>query len=182
MIAVFDTNYLVLLMQGSSPDVVHDPEYDTPVERVPEKLSFLLTELKKKRAKILIPTPVLAELFAGLGNKANEIFEVLNNSYGMQFADFNVAAAIETGLALRTKKKTDRRTGWQKVKFDRQIVSIAKVNKAEIVYSNDMQVCRWSRNAGMKSVSIWQLENPPPTQIPLSYTELCEKVEGEDPR
>lgn len=84
----------------------------------------------------MIPTPCLAELFVKLDlPRIDEILKRLKSSPWFRIESFDAAAAVELGV--RTAKAIaagDKREGRQadhtKVKFDRQIVSIAIVNGA----------------------------------------------------
>lgn len=66
-------------------------------------------------------------------------------------------------------KKAGSRRPWQHIKFDRQIVSIAKVNNATAVYSNDKEVLKWSEQLGMQGIAVWDLADPPPAQTLMNY-------------
>jgi hypothetical protein len=52
------------------------------------------------------------------------------------------------------------------VKFDRQIVAIAKVYKAHTIYSDDEDVKALAENAAMKVIPSWELPLPP-SKTPL---------------
>lgn len=172
---IFDTNFLVLLLQDDAPGTTH-PDTGEEIANVKERIEHLLESLHRSRTKVLIPTPVLAELFAGFGSSTDEIVQLLTDNYNFEFAPFSVAAAIETGMAFYSARQTgDKRSGskraWQRVKFDRQIVSIAKVNRASAVYSNDSQVRKWAEDLGMNAIAVWDLDKPPGAQTVLDLTE-----------
>jgi hypothetical protein len=77
-------------------------------------------------------------------------------------------AAIE--LTDRGKSGKGKKGGsdapYQKVKFDRQIVAIAKVNRAHTIYSDDADVRKFATKAGIKAVPTWDLPIPP-SKTPL---------------
>lgn len=174
MKVVFDANFLVYLLTPPVNTSGADTDDYKRAELARSKIAFLLDELGSKRAKILIPTPVLAELFTRLGSATTEVVKALQEEYRFEFADFDVRAAMETGLALgsyKKKKTTMDHAPWQKVKYDRQIVSIAKVNNAEVVYSNDKQVRKWSEESGLLALSIEDLKDPPSCQMTLDFTD-----------
>ena len=60
---------------------------------------------------------------------------------------------------------------WQKVKFDRQIVAIAKLHKAHTIFSDDADVKTLAEDIGIKAVRCWDLA------IPVSKTPLLENSE-----
>lgn len=165
---VFDTNFLVLLMQEDPPPVVH-PETKAEVANVRERIEYLIERLHKTRTKIIIPTPVLAELLIRFADRTEEIVDVLRQTYRFEFAAFDTAAAIETGMVLfKHRRAGDKKGGssesWTKVRFDRQIVSIAKSRNAVAVYSTDEQVRKYTEDLGMKAISVWDLDEPPTVQ------------------
>ena len=170
---VFDTNFLVMLLQDDFPPVTHpDTKEKFKGEDVKRRIAHLICELQKKRSKILIPTPVLAEVFTRFGSQTDEIIQILGRDYGFQFAPFDTKAAIEAGMAFysarqKGDKKAGSRRAWQRVKFDRQVVSIAKAHGASIVYSNDKQVRTWASELGMTALAVWDLDPPPPQQMHL---------------
>lgn len=50
---------------------------------------------------------------------------------------------------------------WSKVKFDRQIVAIARVEGAERIYSNDDDIKRLGASDGIEVMMLDDLELPP---------------------
>jgi hypothetical protein len=71
-------------------------------------------------------------------------------------------AAVEV-LARRSGSKRFPGTSefpWQKVKFDRQIVAIAKINGAHTIYSDDGGIRTFAEDVGIKVVSCWELDLP----------------------
>jgi hypothetical protein len=52
---------------------------------------------------------------------------------------------------------------WSKVKFDRQIVAIARVEGAERIYSNDDDIKRLGASDGIEVITLDDLELPPAT-------------------
>jgi hypothetical protein len=47
------------------------------------------------------------------------------------------------------------------VKFDRQIIAIAKVEGAERIYSNDADIHRFGRAEGLEVIRLQDLASPP---------------------
>jgi hypothetical protein len=58
---------------------------------------------------------------------------------------------------------------WAKVKFDRQIVAIARVNAATTIYSDDEGVISFARVCGLTAIPVWALALPAAKQIGLDY-------------
>jgi hypothetical protein len=63
---VFDAATLLLLLRPDAGRPL-DPATGTPVERVEERMAYLVQRLEKARSKILIPTPALSEVLVRAG-------------------------------------------------------------------------------------------------------------------
>lgn len=65
----------------------------------------------------------------------------------------------------------DKRGGsegsWTKVKFDRQIAAIAKVEDVTTTYSDDTELRKYAESAGMQAIETEQLPLPPAEQTTL---------------
>ncbi len=135
MPVVFDSSFLVPLL-------------DAKVklgETADSKLEFLLEDLSKTRQKIIIPTPALSEVLVGAGSAAPQYLDYLNSQRYFEIASFDKLAAVEAAELIRTAKmQGDKKSGssssWQKVKFDQQIVAIARVKNASCIFSNDHDI------------------------------------------
>ena len=67
-------------------------------------------------------------------------------------------------------KKSGSFESWVKVKFDRQILAIAKVVRANTLYSDDDKLRKAARNAGLVAVGVHELPirpDPPQANLPL---------------
>jgi hypothetical protein len=83
----------------------------------------------------------------------------------LRIAPFGSRAAVEAAArhreALREGDKMEGSANWAKVKFDRQIVAIAKVEGAERIYSNDDDIRRYGKADGVQVIKLEDLEGPP---------------------
>ena len=93
-----------------------------------------------------------------------------------RIAPFDQRAAVELAVILITAIASgDKRSGvkesWNKVKFDNQIVAIAKANNVTTIYCNDEGLAKFAEQQGLSVVRCWQLPPPQPKQqaLPLSY-------------
>jgi len=63
------------------------------------------------------------------------------------------------------RNRGDKRGGtegtWAKVKFDRQIIAIAKVHRVSAIYSDDKDVKAWAEQHGIRVVRLEDIELPP---------------------
>lgn len=84
-----------------------------------------------------------------------EIFNAFKGRSAIIIVPFDEKAAIECALniaeALRTggKKGVQPDVSWQKIKFDHQILAIAKVNAAATLYSEDAGLRKFAASFGM---------------------------------
>ena len=97
----------------------------------------------------------------------------MNKSAVFRIADFDQRAAVgPPPPSARPSTLGDKRSGspspWAKIKFDRQIVAIAKVAGASTIYSDDDDIARLSRSAGIRVVRIQDLPlSPESSQLAL---------------
>jgi predicted nucleic acid-binding protein len=155
MLVVFDASFLIPLLD---PHVKGLGEVDA-------RISHLVGSLDRQKTKIIVPTPALSEVLIGAGDAAPQYLEILSRTSRFRLAAFGERAAVEAAArhreALRAGDKKEGAADWSKVKFDRQIVAIAKVEGAERIYSNDVDIKRFGASAGIEVVMLHQLELPP---------------------
>lgn len=130
-------------------------------------MNHLVSELREKREKIIIPTPVLCETLIHADKAAPEWFLRLSRSSAFRIEPFDARAAVELAYAYSGAIKSgDKRAGstetMAKIKFDRQIVSIAKANKVQIIYSSDGNLKKFAEARGITVIPVWDLPLPPP--------------------
>ncbi len=164
---VFDSSILLLLIR---PDVNTpiDPKTDLPVDHVEARLSGLVELLENKKDKIIIPTPALSELLICAGDDTQSIVRTIQKSSVFRIIPFDTLAAIEvavmTGKAINNgNKRGGVDCTWAKVKYDRQIIAIAKVHRATIIYSDDEHIHTHGKANNIQVVGIADL--PVPDQI-----------------
>lgn len=161
---VFDATTLIFLLD---PDAKPPPDQaGQPVNHVQERIQYLIDTLSKDKQKIIVPTPALSELLVRAGDAGPGYLELLNTTTAFKVVDFDQRAAVEVAAATREAQKSgDKRSGsestWAKIKFDRQIVAIAKVENAEIIYSDDADIARFAKDLGIRVFRIADLPLPP---------------------
>jgi predicted nucleic acid-binding protein len=155
MPVVFDATFLIALLD---PQVKGDSEVDA-------RLTFLIQSLDKARKKIIVPTPALCEVLIGASDAAPQYLDIINHSSRFKVAPFGTRAAVEAAAAhrdaLRAGDKKEGAASWLKVKFDRQIVAIAKIEGADIIYSDDDDIARFSARDGIEVITLEGLPSPP---------------------
>jgi hypothetical protein len=155
MLVLFDTTFLVPLLD---PQVKGTGEIDA-------RISHLVATLDKQKAKIIVPTPALSEVLIGAGDAAPTYLEILSKHSRFRIAPFGERAAVEAAArhreAIDRGDKKEGSSNWAKVKFDRQIVAIARVEGAERIYSNDDDIKHLGARDGIEVIMLDDLELPP---------------------
>jgi len=151
---VFDASYLVPLLDARVKGVSDNP-----------RVNHLFATPEKAKAKIIVPTPALSEVLIGAGDAAPAYLDILNRSSRFKIVPFGERAAVEAADAHRRAIDAgDKREGldstWAKVKYDRQIMAIAKVENADCIYSNDDDLVRLGQKDGIHVVTLAQLPDP----------------------
>lgn len=162
---VFDATTLLYLLDPEAK-APKDPETGEPVARVKDRITFLVSELEKRKEKIIVPTPALSELLVRAGEAGPGYLDILSRQATFKIVDFDQRAAVEVAAATREALAAgDKRSGsdspWAKVKFDRQIIAIARVEGASAIYSDDGDIVRFAKNFGIAVIRVSDLPLPP---------------------
>ena len=173
MIVVFDTSVLIYLLDPQTP--APTGKDNQPIRDTAARIDHLIDSLKNNRsAQILIPAPTLGETLVRGGNALAHWLEVFKSSSHFKIADFDARAAIEVALmhqdALQRyghKKGNLAAVSWQKVKYDRQIVAIARVNQADFIYSDDGDIHKLGTTLGLTVLGLSDIPSPPPQDLDL---------------
>lgn len=128
------------------------------------KLEHLIAELQRKKIKIVVPTPALAEFLARAGKTRDASYARLSTTAAFRIAPFDSRAAMECAMLLEAAltggdKRAQAKT-WAKAKFDWQIVAIAKVANARTLYSEDGDIARIGQRLGLAVVKTDDLPLP----------------------
>jgi predicted nucleic acid-binding protein len=158
-ILVFDANVLIALFSARSKE-------DTKL-----KIQSLIDETKKSRGRILIPAPALSEF--AVRARAEEIRLLLEERIFL-IAPFDTRSALECGAIYRTWLSRQSKTAPKsKIKFDFQILSIAKVYNANLLITNDNQLKMLAVQHGILAKPIEDIALPDTARqlaLPLSKT------------
>ncbi len=169
---VLDASVLIFFFQ---PDAgAPEDASGNPVEKPQDRVKYLIEELQSRKEKIVVPTPALSEILIHAGAaKSQAIIEMLNKKAVFRIEPFDQRAAIELAAMSRTRTKKKLKAGpetWAKVKFDRQIVAMAKVADANTIYSDDEGLAKAAKYSKIPVVGICDLPLPPihpQVEIPL---------------
>ena len=70
-----------------------------------------------------------------------------------------------------SKRRSATDSEWQKVKFDRQIVAIAKAHGATAIYSDDPHIAKHGEDCEVRVISLADLPVPAAVQLALAPAE-----------
>jgi hypothetical protein len=109
----------------------------------------------------------LSELLIGVGHSRSQILQELTHSPKFLIAPFGPKEALELALLAETarkqsgKKRGDSGGTRAKVKFDWQIVAIAKAQNVKTIYSEDPDIKKLAALVGITVKSVADLPLPP---------------------
>lgn len=171
---VFDATMLMLLFRPEAGQPLDSA--GKPVTQVPERIRFLTDSLQKAKTKIIVPTPALSEALVRAGTDVSQrIVEEMGKSAVFHVADFDLLAAIEVAAMTRTAIEGGSKRGagtgeWAKIKYDRQIIAIAKAARATAIYSDDDNVRTFAQQFNLPVIRTADLPLPPEAaQIQLPF-------------
>lgn len=161
---VIDATMLVLFLQPNAKGPTDDE--GKPVSHARERVEYLISELDRTGTKIGIPTPALSETLIRMGSKEMQrVVETLNQRAVFVLQSFDQRAAIEVAAMLKKelgkKRPKDGPETWAKLKYDRQIVAIAKVSNATTLYSDDGDIKTLGDRHGIPVERVCDLPLPP---------------------
>lgn len=167
---IFDASYLVVLLHPN-PAPAKDRE-NKPVSQFKERVAHLTATMDVSNDTIGVPTPAMAEVLVRSGAARARYVSVLSDTWKFQILPFDSRAAIEAGdLIANTKSQKEKWDTWAKVKFDIQIVSIAKAEAATVIYSDDKDIENYAKRFKIRVIRICDLPLPPPPEEPDSKVE-----------
>lgn len=163
MIFAVDSSALALLINPAAnpPD---DPGTGAATTDVRQRVEFFLHGLTASDT-LIIPTPVLAEALVRAEEGGPALLAALGGLARLKVRPFGERAAVETAAMTREALQTgDKRGGssapWQKVKVDRQIIAVARVEGVARIYADDTSLVGFAKRLGMDVFSTWDLPVP----------------------
>jgi len=163
VISAFDNTFLSLVLNPCAKPSPN-PATGEPVDHCKERVEALVDGLSKRGGTVIIPTPCLSELLCAVPDLEKAVMTI-NQSSAFDLAPFDERCAIDLAETVRSAiSKGDKRGGvnapWNEIKFDRQIATIAKVNGAEIFYTDDQNQSAFAAEIGLKVLHTWDLDLP----------------------
>ena len=116
-----------------------------------------------------VPAPAMAEVLVRAGKGRAQYVSILSQTWRFQILPFDSRAAIEAAeLIAKIKSSGETWATWAKVKFDIQIVAIAKAESATVIYADDKDIENYARRVKIPVIRICDLPLPPPeTETPI---------------
>jgi predicted nucleic acid-binding protein len=142
LIVAFDASVLVYVVTGNARAPI-DPATGRTVSQCKERVEHLIENLQREEAKIIVPTPSLAEVLVGAEEAGPEFLHIIGKSRHFRVIAFDERAAVEFAARQAERKASGLKAPAAtraKAKFDDQIVAIAAVEGASIIYSDDPDI------------------------------------------
>ncbi|MBM7342721.1 VapC toxin family PIN domain ribonuclease [Erwinia sp. INIA-01] len=144
-----------------------DPENGLEIPDPGRRIQALLDMIESSGGSIIIPTPVLAEYLVGIDKSEHQNYiRLIQRKSCFEIASFDEIAAIECAQmpSIKELKAMMKSDTANKVKFDRQIISIAKSLNVDEIWTHDIGVFKRCKEMGMIVKSLADIE-PTPIQV-----------------
>lgn len=155
---VFDSSFLVAAVE---PAVVSAVGHGEPEEDYRARLNQFLRQLDRDKARIVVPTPALAEIFVKKPERMDSFLRTLRRSSRFSVGEFGTAAAAAAADLMRRHwpNPRARQAEWSRhrLKFDLQILAIAQVVNAACIYTNDKELADLARAERMSAMRFQDL-------------------------
>lgn len=170
---VLDSNVLLQAFGNLKPgSTLFDPRTGVAVTRATARAEALIATIDAHKGNILIPTPVLTELFIGLGaGQVQGMLETIKSLSCFEIVGFDELAAIECARMVTEQeiKNLDPAASKAKLRFDRQILAIALANNADEVWTHDKQLLAKAESLGVRVKSLADID-PIPEQMQVDWS------------
>jgi hypothetical protein len=166
---VFDNSILCLVIHPAAKP-------RTEVDRPKDRIDYLMERLRDDGERIILPTPAVAEFLILAGTEGPQYLSLIRDNSIFRIEPFDERAAIELADIELTQRRIGNKRGsatdsdWQKVKFDRQIVAVAKVHGVRTIYSDDPHIKKHGEDCGLNVVRLGDLPLPSAVQQSLELT------------
>jgi len=150
MIAM-DAGVLSLMIYGQSA-VPKDFKTGLDIEHARERIDALIKKLDGEAESIVIATPALSEALVVVAPDIQRHVTAIESQSCFKIRAFDKRAAIEIALRVkRSKEAGDKKEGvgaaWDKIKYDHQIVAVAKPSVTFISPAHSLRVCSLSHSS-----------------------------------
>lgn len=168
LMVVFDAS-MALFLFSERVGVPLNRSTGDPVDQPKQRVEFCLKDLERRKVKIIIPTPALAEILVRSGAAAPAQLARISNSSAFKIVSFDERAAVQVALMAQSPDDRPRNTTetYAKLKYDRQITAIAKVEGATAIYTDDVGIKRCAEKLNIRVIGLSEMPLPPPTSPDL---------------
>ncbi len=163
MIAM-DAGVLSLMIYRSSA-VPKDFKDGKDIEHARERIDALIKKIDGESESIVIATPALSEALVVVAPDVQRHVAEIESQACFKIRSFDKRAAIEVALRVkRAKEAGDKKEGiaaaWDKIKYDHQIVAVAKVEGVTEIISMDRDIHKHGELWGIPVRNVSQLPIP----------------------
>lgn len=156
-----DSNYFAVLIDQATGDI--RDRNNNVIEFARERL---LHFIKENTAEIILPSPVYSELLLISSVTADLLDKYLGNNGRFITCPYDVRSArilaeVEKPELTKGNKRSDRTETMARLKFDRQILSIAKRNNTEVIITSDKGFIKDACRYDLKTMCATEMELPP---------------------
>jgi hypothetical protein len=127
------------------------------VPQGPDAIVDLIDNLSVQKAKVIVPTPALAEVLTHAPTVAQAYLGLVKRCACFQIRPFDDKASMELVRLLGTSHPAMK----ELLNFDRQIVAIARAYGATVLYADDEKVVQFATECGLPAVRFKELQRSP---------------------
>lgn len=182
--AVLDATTLLHFLEPDARAAM-DPASGEPIPDAKARIEGLVAKLQKAKETILVPTPALSEVLVHADEAGPRYLHILHHTARLRIVPFGERAAVELAAMTRAAlEKGDLRAGTSatraKLKFDRQIIAIARVEGETTIYSDDGDMKSLVAGTEIAVVQTSELPLADSAQRQLSFDVGSAQEDGDD--
>lgn len=166
MHVAFDANFISLLLHKHAK-APSDPATKQALLYCQERIQLLVEDLSKRKAKIVLPWPAMAEFMILAHPDHLQYVDEIKTYANFELVEFGARAAIELTMIFAGTGKSPRKekdATWAKVKYDRQILAIALASGCGAIYTTDKKLGMLAAKHQIKHLDVFDLPLPPAKQ------------------
>lgn len=182
--AVFDSTTLLYVLDPDAKAPI-DPQTKQPVAYAKGRVDALIETFERARETVVVPAPVLSEVLVNAGGAAEDYVAMLDDNSRFRVVPFSQRAAIELSIMLnRAFKQSNWRAGTKvtraEMKFDRQILAIARVEGENHIYTDDGPMSKFAKAEGLKVTATRDIPLPSQQRLPFARDASAVDSNSED--
>jgi len=184
MSAVAFDNTMLSILLNPNAKIPNVEGTEIPLELAKERAESVIESIQKARRKIIIPTPVCAELLTVIGPTAEQYINLISRSRIFEIGSFDARCATELAILNRgtfaQQDLKDKLEPYQKRKVDRQIIAICKVYGATELYTDDKPLGNRALMCGVTPIAIGNIPIPEKSRQGILNLEQHEDIPPAD--